>query len=186
MVKGKLSSVSSEDYKALEKRLITTSSRPGLLREIVNAPFSNRLLCANIDLGIVVLLLVHKENQTIDRVALSDTELAKNAVRVSAKPFHKIRIPLSAQDNSIVEALNSGNPTTTQDWSTLFSPVLTPEQARQNQQAASIECSLVWPLKAGTGGALIFSFYQPLQYVGDDHLAFAEAYASIVERCLLR
>lgn len=176
----------SSHHEVLEQTLMNARSQSDLLKAIVNAPFSDQLLCVNLDLGIIVLLLVNKSTNTIDRVALSDTDLAKGAVRVSAKPFHEIHIPRFAKNNSIVEALDTGRYKITQDWKTLFAPVLTPEQARQNQQGASIECSLVWPLTVLDGGALIFSFYQPMEHISESHLAFVRHYAKIVEKSLSR
>ncbi len=178
--------IAEEQYQALDASLRTARGIKKLYQTIVDTPFNDRLLSTSIDLGIIVLLLTNKKNHTVDRVALSDTELAKGAVSVSAKPFHEIRIPLRAKDNCIAQAVKTMKYQLVDDWQYLFTPILTPEQARRNQAGASVECSLIWPLKSGDGGALIFSFYQPIAYVSSDHLAFAERYAALVDKHLTR
>lgn len=178
--------ITDTHYQALDTQLRAPRSIKKLHQVVVDAPFTDRLLCANIDLGIVVLLLVNKKAHTIDRVALSNTELAKGAVSVSAKPFHEIRIPLRAKDNCIARAVKTKEHQLVDDWQYLFTPVLTPDQARLNQAGASIECSLVWPLTSGDGGAMIFSFYQPINYIDDEHLTFAKRYAALVDKHLER
>jgi len=155
-----------------------------LYQRIVDAPFDDKLFATSIDLGIVVLLLVNPKDKMIDRVALSNTDLARGAVKVSAKPFSDIRIPVHHKENAIARAIASNEHQLTEDWQSLFVPALTAEQARRNQAGASIESSLVWPLKLRTGGALIFSFYQPSAYIDDDHLTFAEDYAQLVSQQL--
>lgn len=161
----------------------TTVSKKKLYQSLVNAPFADKILATTIDLGIVVLLLVNKAAGTIDRIALSQTEMAKKAVQVSAKPFEKIQIPLDAEENIISQAINSGNMTQTSDWYELFAPVFTPKQARLNQHNASIECSFVHPI-GNQQGALIFSFYQPLENITETHRKFIKRFARLVEKRL--
>lgn len=171
-----------QSLRQLERSLATVSANQ-LYQAIVDAPFANKLLTTSIDLGIVVLLLVTADG-FVDRVALSNTELASGAVKVSPKPFSSIRVPLDAQENYIVQAITEGKHRLTEDWYYLFTPVLTATQARRNQTAASIESSLVWPLAGSVKGALIFSFYQPAVNITDNHLAFAADYAKTVSKRL--
>src|SRR5690606_24522075 len=147
-------------------------------------PFKEKLLVTDLDLGIVVFLLVNKKAQTIDRIALSNTALAKEAVKVSAKPFREISIPLYEEDNVIAAAIKTGEPQITDDWQYLFTPVLSADEARRNQLSASIECSMIVPIKARDGAAMIFSFYQPIANITDDHRKFARDYAKLVQKYL--
>jgi hypothetical protein len=151
-----------------------------LYENIVNLPFKNKLLSTAHDLGIVVYLQVNKITKTIDRIALSDTDLAKNAVKVSAKKFHDIKIPLAEKNNIICNAIKVKKPKITDDWTCLFNPVLSSEEARLNQTNAGIECSIVYPIKANGGGALIYSFYQPQNLITNEHMDFVERYSSLV------
>lgn len=174
-----LPTISSENYKELEKSLKSYRSFKALKNNIVNSPFEDRILSANIDLGIVVLLQVSTKNKTINRVALSETELAEKAVQVSAEEFHKIKIPLEDKNNLIARVIKNKKLKKTDDWTSLFTPVLTPQQAKLNQTNAGIECSVVYPLLSGDGGALIFSFYQP--QVSEEHMNFVAAYSRLVD-----
>lgn len=171
----------SEELIELKKIL---SSSKDIYRTIVNSPFKFDLLTTSIDLGIVVLLLVDPKENVLKRVALSDTELAKGAVRVSAVPFHEIKIPMTTKDNALVQAIKTKEHQLVSDWQFLFTPALSPEQSRLNQRGASIECSLVWPLEIKDGGAMIFSFYQPITNILEDHLSFAKSYAQLVSEKL--
>lgn len=181
---GLSSPFSEKQYARLEASLKNIAKTEQLYEKIVNSPFDDRLLSATIDIGIVVLLLVNKANKTIDRIALSDTEHAHGAVSVSAKPFHKIIIPLGDEKNIIAKAIKEKKGQATDDWQYLFTPALSAEAARLNQKAASIESSIVWPLSIKDGGALIFSCYQPLSNIGPEHYAFAKRYAAIVSKAL--
>ena len=151
-----------------------------LFKAAVNAPFHDKLRALEIDLGATVLLLVNNEHKTIDRIALSDTASAQGAVRMSAKPFEKIKIPLSHKGNLIAKAVETGKPQSTDDWRYLFVPALTAREAHFNQAGAGIESSYIYPLKGRRSGAMIFSFYQPLQNIGKEHLQFMRYYSELV------
>jgi len=117
----------------------------------------------------------------IERVALSDTELAKGAATMSVKRFEDIQIPLDCAENSIVKALQTGKPQSTVDWKYLFVPALTAKEARLNQAGGAIAYSAVYPLPGvGDGAALIFSYYQYPDKIGDDQARFMECYSKIV------
>jgi hypothetical protein len=155
-----------------------------LFEAIVNSPFLDPLEATHLDLGIIVFLQVNKKQKTIDRIALSNTDLAKGAVRVSAKPFKAIKIPLDHSENLIAETIRTKQPHQTGDWQYLFTPALTPSQARMNQSGAGIECSMVYPLTKREGGALIFSFFQPPQNITEQHRTFATEYTELVNNAL--
>jgi hypothetical protein len=155
-----------------------------LFEAIVNAPFYDQVAATGLDLGIVVFLLVNKEEGVIDRVALSDTEHAAGAVKMSEKPFRAIKIPVGYEANAIARAIKTGEPQTVSDWKYLFIPDLSPRAARFNQAGAGIEFSCVYPLKARDGGALIFSFYQVGNNIGERHHAFMQTYSRLVSERL--
>lgn len=170
----------------LYKKLESCETRNELFGTIVNAPFLNKYQSTCLDLGIIVLLLSNKDTGMIDRVALSDTELAERAVQISAKPFADIKIPLNHVDNHISQAINTKEMRQTENWEHLFIPALTPEQARFNQSSAGIESSTVMPLALQNGGALIFSCFQPLTNITKNHTAFMKTYAGMVSEHLNR
>lgn len=126
---------------------------------IVNAPFADKLTAMRLGLGIVVLLLVDPDKNTINRIALSKTDFAQHALDMSQKRFKEIKIPLDFTDNIITRALSDNEPKLTTDWQNLFNPELSAKAARFNQAAAGIEGSWVYPLDSKPGGALIFSYF---------------------------
>ena len=155
-----------------------------LFQAIVNAPFKYKLEMAFLFLGIVVLLQVNKKTGMVDRVALSNTDLAKRTTDVSYVKFDEIKVPLNYADNIIAKAINSGESLDTTDWKFLFNPAMTDEQARINQANAGIAYSVVYPLKSRDGGALIFSYFQFSGAVSDDAKTFMKTYTDLVDEAL--
>lgn len=172
------------DFLLITHSLDESRSHETLFKAIVNTPFNDRLHATELGLGIVVLLLVNESDGTLDRIALSDTERAQEAQNISAKPFHEIRIPLTYKDNLLINVVDEHKPLFTDDWAGMFVPELSPEEARFNQAGASIACSALYPLiPFGTEkacGALIFSYFEPLETLGEKHRAFMKTYADTV------
>jgi hypothetical protein len=172
-------------FSKLKEMLKVSKNDHELFETIVNAPFSDKRRMALLGLGIIVLLLVDKKTRMIERIALSDTELAKGTVRMSIKPFREITIPLDYRGNFIAEAIRSERYQQTSDWQYLFSPALSPEEARLNQAGGAIGCSFVYPLiDARNGGALIYSYYAPLDKIGREHHDFMHSYARLAANAL--
>lgn len=170
----------------IRQQLRNARSDAELFEAIVNAPFHNKVQTTRLDLGIIVLLLTNNREATIDRIALSDTEQAAGAVKMSEKPFKDIRIPLGDKDNMIARAIESGEVQHVSDWKYLFTPALNPRAARFNQAGAGIEFSCIHPLKARGGGALIFSFFQDSKNIREAHHRFMRGYAKLVDEQLAR
>lgn len=166
--------------------LDVSETEADLYERIVNAPFLDKLYATSLDLGIVVLLRENISDGMIDRVALSDTRFAKEAVRASAKPFQEIRIPLESRRNIISLTIEERRSHATEDWEALFTPALTGSEARRNQTSAGIECSIVYPLDVFPSGALIFSFYQPERNLTKVHQNFLVAYTALTSEKLRR
>ncbi|MDB5168963.1 MAG: hypothetical protein JWO41_319 [Candidatus Saccharibacteria bacterium] len=173
------------DYEALAKTL-ANSTPDNLHSTIVNAPFSCPMQAAMLFLGIVVLLIVDEEAGTINRVALSDTELAKNTTDVSMVPFEEIKIPLNNDENIIAQAIRSGELHDTTDWRFLFTPVLNAEDARINQASGGIAYSAVYPLKTTPRAAMIFSYFQYAHDIGEQQHEFMKLYSELVAAQLSR
>lgn len=169
------------DYTYLQQRLNSASSTKELHGLIVNAPFEFRVATTFMFLGIIVLLIVDEKTGNINRVALSNTELAKNTTDVSYVPFDKIKIPVAHKENIIALAIRSGKPQDTTDWKFLFEPALTPEQARMNQASGGIAYSAVYPLvDVKPGAALIFSYFQYMHNIGGPQVDFMKRYSALV------
>ena len=164
-------------------KLESCRTQEQLFRAIVDAPFEYPIEAAELYLGIVVLLLVDKKSGLIDRVTLSDTELAKGTTDMSVKRFEDIRIPADYPDNLIAQVIRTGHSQGTADWQYLFAPALTPEEARLNQAAGAIAFSAVYPL-SGANGALIFSYYQYPEKIGHRQQTFMKMYSGLVDKRL--
>lgn len=172
------------DWPQVEVVLQQAKSEDRLHSAIVNTPFTDKLLMAQLGLGIIVLLLVDEKTKAIHRIALSDTYPAHGAVTMSAKKFEDITIPLENKENIIAKAIRSGSYTQTGDWQYLFTPDLTAEQARFNQAGAGIDSSVVYPL--GKKGALIFSYYLLPSKIGSEQHHFMQNYSQLVTATLGR
>ena len=173
------------DYTKLEAALTKTTTRTDLHQAIVNVPFEQKLEAAMMFLGIVVLLVVDKQAGTINRVALSNTELAKNTTSVSVKEFSQIKIPVGHPKNIIAQAIVTGKPQETTDWANLFAPELTPDEARVNQASGGIAYSAVYPLPGiCDGAAMIFSYYQYAHEIGDTQHTFMDHYSKLAAQAL--
>ena len=131
-----------------------------------------------------MLLLVNKKTGTIDRIALSQTELAKGTTDVSVKRFEDIKIPVGYDANIIAKAIKTGEPQDTGDWQYLFTPALSPDEARLNQASGGIGYSAVYPIHARDGGALIFSYYQYPQDITSSHHEFMKMYSQLATEAL--
>lgn len=173
------------DYAELQRTLEAVQGGDGeLFHAIVNTPFEHPVETAFLFLGIIVLLIVNKETGNIDRVALSNTELAKNTTDVSYVPFSEIKIPADDPENIIAKAIRSGEPQDTTDWKFLFTPALTADQARLNQASGGIAYSAVYPLQCRNGGAMIFSYFQYMHNIGEAQRAFMKSYSELVAKRL--
>ncbi|HET9174028.1 MAG TPA: hypothetical protein VFN56_01965 [Candidatus Saccharimonadales bacterium] len=171
------------DYTAMQDALSGAQTSDEINRAIVDTPFRLcRPQAALIFLGITVLLEVNTKSHTIDRIALSETELARNTTQVSYVPFEAIKIPVDDPDNIIAKALRSGMPQDTTDWRYLFTPALTAEQARINQASGGIAFSAVYPVD--TNRAIIFSYYQYQQHIGKAQRDFMDHYTALVRQKL--
>jgi hypothetical protein len=181
---AKNSSIDKKYLLFLEDSLKKPKTLKAMYKAIVNLPFKDKYHATALDLGIVVLLLVDPVNETIDRIALSDTEQAKGALRMSEKKFEEIRIPLYHDRNIIPRAIHTKKIQTTDNWEFLFTPELSAKAARFNQVGAGIACSAVSPLDIKDGGALIFSFFQPPNMIQNDHLSFIKEYTKLASKAL--
>jgi hypothetical protein len=165
-----------------EIRSALASSDPkSIASAIVNIPFKYRADMVLMGIGIVVLLIADKKCGQIHRVALSNTELAEGTTRISSKKFEDIMVPIDDKQNIVARAIKTQQPQMTDDWKYLFTPGLSPDQARLNQAGGGIACSYVYPLSfQGEGGALIFSFFKGPEEIGKTEEKFMDSYSKAV------
>lgn len=168
-------------YSHLKTLLLKARDDEELFESIVNAPFTNKLHSTSIDLGMIVLILANNKTKLVERVAYSKTPSALDAAKGLPIKFNEIKIPLKHKTNIASRAVRTGKPYKTSDWYSLLTPAIGRETARFNQAEAGIGCSYVYPLLgARDGGALIYSFYQPLEMINTTHHSFMKSYSEFV------
>lgn len=169
------------DYNTIRKDLEKTKTDEELLHLIVNEPFKFKLASALIYLGIIVFLVHNEETNSIERLALSDTIFAEGTKRMSTKKFEDIIIPADNHTNVIAKTIRTGEPHTTTDWKYLFLPALSAEDARFNQSGGGISFSAVYPIKTQKiNGAMIFSYYQFPDRIGENQKSFMLNYTKVI------
>lgn len=181
------SSVSeADDYFAeLTKYLDGAKSKEDLYHRIVNAPFADPRRTTTLGLGVLTLCLANNRAGTVDRIAMSDTDMAQGARDITVKPFDDLIVPIDYKGNIVVEAIRSGHYQQTSDWYYLLTPVLKPEDARMNQAGAAIACSFVYPLiKTNPKGGIIFHYFITMDKISNDHHNFMFRYIKIVSQAL--
>lgn len=136
----------------------------------------------NLGYRIIVLSLYDPEKKGLQRIALSQTPQAHAATTVSPIPFKEIIIPESSDDNICIKAFKQQLPFETTDWKDILTPPLLPEDARNNQSAAEIKTSLVYPiiLKGKSVGVLIFSLVKSADQVSEIERNLLKGFTDIV------
>lgn len=131
---------------------------------------------------IIVLTLVDESRGVLKRISLSSTPEAVKAMAASAVPFHEIEIPLTANDNLLIRALNEKKPHVTNYWPDIFKPVLIKEEALANQRAAGIKTSMIYPVivKEKSIGVMIFSLVKEEQEVLAEERDLIRGFTDIV------
>ena len=136
-------------------------------------------------IGFLTLVMVNRKNKTLDRISMTENDLAQGAKDMTVKPFEELIVSLSFKGNAVVEAVRSGRYQQTSDWNNLLAPVLKPEEARLNQAGAGISSSFIYPLiNARDGGAIIYQYFITLDMIGRQHHDFMFRYTKLVSEAL--
>lgn len=136
-------------------------------------------------MGFLTLVMVNRKNKTLDRIAMTENDIAQGAKEMTVKPFEELIVPLSFKGNAVVEAVRSGRYQQTSDWNYLLAPVLKPEEARLNQAGAGIASSFVFPLvNARDGGAIIYQYFITLDRIGKQQHDFMFRYTKLASEAL--
>jgi len=168
------------DFDTLEAMLQAAPANK-LPQAIVDAPFRQKVEMALLGLGITVFLKARPDTNTLDRIALSNTEMAAGSTRYSMKKFEDIKIPLDHDENALVTTYKTGHWQLLSDWAPMFVPELTPDQARLNQASAGIGSSVIYP---HAEGVMIFSYFQEPDNISAAHHGFMERYIKLFESYL--
>lgn len=173
-----------DDFTALERILSDTTNSQELCSKIVNLPFDYPLKVTKLSLGIIVLLSVNNSLKLIEKLAVSDNELAESARKMSSKKLDDLRIPLSCKENLIVKAIKTNRIRTTIDWKCMLIPELSAEEARFVQASGAIGFTGISPFKVDVPGVLIFCFYQYQENIGPEQYNFIRSYTKLASKYL--
>lgn len=172
--------INEDYYSRIQEIFKAAKTQEQTFNAIVESPFHDKPVTTMLGLGIVVLLLVNKKTNTIDRIAVSNNDLTRGTFEMTSKPFHEIKIPLTNRENYIAIAIRSRHYMITSDWYYLFTPELSAQDARFNQAGGGISCSAVYPLiGARDGAAMIFSYFESIDKIGPEHHSFMQKYAEL-------
>lgn len=131
---------------------------------------------------IIVLALVNKSSGYLERIAISETEEAKKALKLSPVPFKEIRIPLDETDNLSIRSLNDKSSYKTRNMFDILKPIYTSEQAAVIQKGIGIKASLVFPLifRNESIGILIFSMNKDYEEVTEEENDLIKGFVDLV------
>lgn len=110
---------------------------------------------------IIVLSLIDEKDQVLKRISISETEQARKALQFAPIPFSEIEIPLNAEENFCIKAIQKNKTLSTLHLSDLLTPVIPEDLSDKAQEAAGIKTSIVFPIHSKENskviGVLIFS-----------------------------
>lgn len=168
----------------LEKIILESLEFDKVVQKIVD---STVLELGYLELGyeIVVLCLINEETQTLERISVSQTERAKEALsqlQTLGTPFHSIVIPLQEKENSLIQAVDKNEPSVINDWYEILRPVFTPEESRKIQSTLGIKSSLVFPVQTSKKsiGVIIFSMSKDESEMAPDEMDLMRSFTDIV------
>lgn len=166
---------------AIEKVVLETTDFEEATHKVVNIVLT-QLGYLKFGYQVIVLtLLDHKEN-TLRRIAISETEAAKKFLDASPIPFQEIRIPLSAEKNLSVQAIKERQTKITGDVSDVLYPALSTEWVKDFQEKLGIKTSIVFPVTAKDKvlGALIFSLNKDKSKISSEEWAILDSFVGAV------
>ncbi|HWB39031.1 MAG TPA: hypothetical protein VG604_02200 [Candidatus Saccharimonadales bacterium] len=173
------------NFSQLTKALQATHSKKSLPKAIVNEPFHQPLAAAYLFLGFIVLYIVAEDGDTVQLSGVSDTEYYE--MSVSGYKFSPSQFKLSLAkdtDNTIVEAISTGQPQETTDWRTLRRSWADPVKTNLNQANSGISRTIIYPLDIPHGGALMFCYYQYDNLLSEGQRDFMKRYCQITSEVL--
>ena len=151
---------------------------------VVDAPFENRLEMVLLFLGFIVFYLVDEAKQTVHFISASDTEYYHHSVDGYSFNMKDYALSLDDSENSIVQAITSGQPVGTANWDTMRRPRVDVGIARSNQASGGIGYSMIYPFTGKVRGALMYSYFQEHEAMGEQQPAFMKQYTQLVSDIL--
>ena len=167
---------------ALYQELTQTEAKH-LGEAIVQAPYNHPREMGLLFMGFLCFYQPSSDGTAIQYISSSDTEYARQAMEGYDFDLHDYRVPLTATENSLVQAFTTGEPVTSSNWDTLRRPEVEEGVARMNQANSGIACSVAYPL-VDKRGVLLYSYFQYNEALGESHQTFMQGYADLVSEVL--
>jgi hypothetical protein len=160
------------------------SGREALMNLVAQAPFTYDREMAFLFLGFISFFVVDEEEELLLPGGVTDNDYYRESIANYKFEFSEYRVPMSATDNSVVQAIISRKPVIVTSWETIRRPTIEEGYARLNQASGGIGCSIVYPLKGKVRGALMYNFFQYPESIGKTQEVFMQRYADIVSKIL--
>lgn len=177
--------VADELYDELESALASAKSKPkGLYQAIVQVPFDHDRDMAFLFLGFLTLFILDPKRKMIVASAATDNDYYDQSIAGYDFKLSDYQLPLSAKENSVVQAITSGQPVTSDNWDTFKRPKVDEGVARLNQANCGIGYAAVYPIQGIVRGALMFNFYQFPEAMCDAQDTFMQRYSALVAEAL--
>jgi signal transduction histidine kinase len=171
----------TESLRRLQNVILNTLDFNQVVKNSVNSVF-NELGYLDLGYRIVVLSLINEQEETLERIAISQTEDAKKALLATRVPFSKIIIPLNEADNLCVKAISTKSVYATTYWYDILRPVSNEADAAILQRKVGIKTSMIYPVFANGRaiGSIIFSMVKKYEEVTDREKELLAGFVDLV------
>lgn len=170
-----------EALQRLEKIILDTLDFRQVVQKICDSVL-NELYFLDLSYRIVILTLINDQENSLQVVAISKTPEAQKAMQATQVPFEKIQIPISESNNLAVKISRTQQIETASDWSQIFSPPLSSDNATATQQAAGVQASVVAPIvaKGKALGVLVVGVAKTSEMITEDEQELIQGFTDIV------
>jgi hypothetical protein len=174
-----------ELYKEIEQALLAAKTdQATLYKAVVEEPFRHDRAMALLFLGFISFFVVDAEQEQVVVAGVTHNDYYKQSVaNYDFKPSD-YKLPMTSKDNSVIQAITTGQPVSSDNWDTFRRPDIEEGVARLNQADSGIGYSVVYPVEGKVKGALMFNFYQFPEAIGDAQEGFMQKYTELVSQAL--
>jgi len=131
---------------------------------------------------VIVLTLLDNEKKVLRRIAISNTEAAERFLHATPIPFSDIIIPLWANQNISIRAINERKRFVADNVSEVLVPAIDREWVDDFQSTLGIKTSIVYPIiaKDKVLGTLIFSLSKSESQISEEEWSILDSFVGAV------
>ena len=131
---------------------------------------------------VIVLTLLDNEKKVLRRIAISNTEAAERFLHATPIPFSDIIIPLWANQNLSIRAINERKRFVADNVSEVLVPAIDREWVDDFQSTLGIKTSIVYPIiaKDKVLGTLIFSLSKSESQISEEEWSILDSFVGAV------